>query len=233
MSGVTSGVLLIPEQEPAKAAGPEIGPALGYSGGQQAAVEGNAPTAAVEVRCSLVGRLEVGAERGTWNLRYDPEPGSNRPGDVVMLVAPQPLCGCHEGWQARVDGYRTSFGREQAFQVERLVVIPPPQARPTAPAAVQWQPPVPTAKRFSLVGRLEAGVEGGSWNLRYDPDLQTNRPGGMVKLIAPRPLSGYREGQEVWVEGCVTQVGWETALQVEQMAVVPLHGVNPFPAPAR
>jgi hypothetical protein len=79
----------------------------------------------VEVHRTLVGWLEAGAEHGTWFLRCDPEPGSNRRGGVIQLIAPQPLCGCRAGLVVQVEGFLTPYGGEMAFQVERIKRVRP------------------------------------------------------------------------------------------------------------
>jgi hypothetical protein len=200
---ITIGVI-VPEEEPV----------------QTAAFKGGVPD---EKPRTLRGRLEPGLERGTWNLRYEPEPGMQLPGGVVKLVAPQPLCGCHAGWEAQVEGHLTLFGWETAFQVESLLVIPPPvqQAQLAAP---KEGPPAPGALRRSLVGRLEPGMERGTWNLLYYSDMVSNRPLGVLRLVADQPLNGLREGREVQVEGYVTWVGLEPVFQVESLALRPHQG---------
>jgi hypothetical protein len=212
---VTTGVIPRPEERPVPSATSPATPAW----------PAGTPTATLpwglseEKHVTLRGKLEVGLEHGTWNLRYEPEP-AGRPGGLVRLVAPQPLCGCHAGWAAVVEGYLTSFGKDLAFQVDRLTVGPPP-ARPALPAVLREGAPAPAAGRRSLVGRLEPGIEPGRWNLIYYSDLERRRPVGVVRLVADHPLYGLREGREVRVDGYVTRAGFEQVFQVESIAVAP------------
>jgi hypothetical protein len=208
----------MPNEEPASAAvGPPL-PVDPWPSRTPATALREEPLGPEGEHRSLRGKLEPGFEHGTWILRYEPESETRRPWGVVKLVSSQPLCGCHEGWEAQVEGYVTSYGRERAFQVERLVVIPPPVRR--VQAAQGWEPPAPNAKRRSLVGRLEPAGSG-VWNLLYYEDPGSRRPVGVVTLVADQPLYGLREGREVRVEGYVTRVGLVPAFQVESLAMVP------------
>jgi hypothetical protein len=108
----------------AAAVGPQL-PVQPVAPAVSSAVVKGAPSASREERRSLVGKLEPGAEHGTWNLRCDLESGINPTGSVLKLVSSQPLCGFRTGQQVRVDGYLTSYDRETAFQVEHLTLIPP------------------------------------------------------------------------------------------------------------
>jgi hypothetical protein len=216
---VSAGVALVPNEEPASAAiGPRL-PVDPWPSRTPATALRQEPLGPEGEHRSLRGKLEPGFEPGTWSLRYQPEPETRRPGGAVLLVSSQPLCGCHEGWEALVEGYPTAYGRERAFQVERLVVIPPPVRRVQA-ASQRWEPPPPNAKRRSLVGMLEPAGSG-VWNLLYYDDPGSRRPVGVVTLVAEQPLYGLREGREVRVEGYMTRVGLVPAFQVESLAMVP------------
>ncbi len=218
---ITTGVIRLPELQPPAA---PTAPGL------------PAPTAALQGEVldekprTLRGRLEPGLEPGTWNLRYEAEAGTNRTGGVVKLVAPQPLCGCRKGWEARVEGHLTWFGWEKAFQVERLVVSPPPVSpaqppvSPAQPPATKVSPPEPGEPRRSMVGRLEPGIERGAWDLLFYPNPRSNRPVGVVRLVFEHPLSGLQKGREVQVAGHVTWAGMEPVFQVESLATMPCQG---------
>jgi hypothetical protein len=97
----------------------------------------------------------------------------------------------------------------------------PPVGPAVQPAAVPPQPLTPGDKRRSLVGKVEPGAEHGTWNLRYAPEPATNRAGGVIKLVSSQPLSGFRTGREVQVEGFVTSYGTEMAFQVEHLTMAP------------
>jgi hypothetical protein len=107
---------------PFSADGPEVSPPHPVPQAEPV-TENREPSAPCDEHRSLVGKLELGAEPGTWSLRYDPE--GNRPGGVVNLVAPHPLTDCREGREARVEGRMLQEGREAVFEVEYLTVSPP------------------------------------------------------------------------------------------------------------
>jgi hypothetical protein len=226
---ITTGVIRLPELQPRAAS---TAPGL------------PAPTAALQGEVldekpqTLRGRLEPGLEPGTWNLRYETEAGTNRTGGVVKLVAPQPLCGCRKDWEARVEGHLTWFGWEKAFQVERLVVSPPPVSpaqqpvSPAQPPVSKGGPPGSGERRRSLVGRLEPDTDRGKWDLLYYPNPTSNRPVGVVQLVSEHPLDGLQKGREVQVVGYVTWAGMEPVFQVESLATMPRQG-QPLTGPAR
>lgn len=66
-----------------------------------------------------------------------------------------------------------------------------------------------------LVGVLERGPESGTWSLRYAGSQEGDRYGGSLTLVAPSPITGYRTGQLLRVQGHVIEEPLQTAYQVE------------------
>ncbi len=111
--------------DPAPATGPILPPiSSGPASGTPSPGARWLPSPSEEHR-TLVGKLEPGAERGTWFLRYEPDLGNNLRGDAIQLIASQPLSGCRAGLEVRVEGYLTPYRTEMAFQVERITRVPP------------------------------------------------------------------------------------------------------------
>jgi hypothetical protein len=71
------------------------------------------------------------------------------------------------------------------------------------------------------VGVLEKGPEVGTWRLRYARPEEGDRYGGVLTLVAPDPITGYRAGQCLRVEGHVAEDMLKPCYQVERIEVLP------------
>lgn len=74
-----------------------------------------------------------------------------------------------------------------------------------------------------LLGVLERGPEAGTWSLRYARPEDSDPHGGVLPLVAPQPILGYRAGQVLRVEGHVVKDALSASYQVERIEAIPQH----------
>ncbi len=123
---------------------------------------------------------------------------------------------------------RLKPGLQPGAEAQGSVSLPPledPLKPGLQPRPAPVQIPSPTTRGQandypSLVGVLEAGLEPGSWAIRYANPAEGDPYGGRVDLVAPTPLVGYRAGQAVRVEGHIVKEPRRTIYQVESIQLL-------------